>query len=258
MNRCITVFIGLVLFLIPAQLVFAAQGTPSTSEDILNYVDDLFRGTSSHAVMKMVVSTAHYTREMTLEAWSRGREDSLVRILKPEKEKGTATLKAGSNIWNYLPKVNRIIKIPSSMMGASWMGSHFTNDDLIKESRMADDYTNSLSFRGERGGQRIIELTLIPKPDAAVVWGKVVVTVTEGSYLPVMIDYYDERKKLTRSMEFSEIRDIGNRKLPTRLRMTPTDKPDEYTEIIYSTIAFDIPLDDAFFSLRNLKTPEAP
>ena len=138
MNRIIVVLIGLALFSAQADIPLAAQVQPLASEDILNSVDDLFRGTSSHAIMKMVVTTAHYTREMTLEAWSRGKEDSLVRILKPEKEKGTATLKAGSNIWNYLPKVNRIIKIPSSMMGASWMGSHFTNDDLIKESRMEE------------------------------------------------------------------------------------------------------------------------
>jgi outer membrane lipoprotein-sorting protein len=206
----------------------------------------------------MIVTTTNYTREMSLEAWSRGREDSLVRIVKPEKERGTATLKAGNDIWNYLPKVNRIIKIPSSMMGASWMGSHFTNDDLIKESRMADDYANAVSFRGDRGGVRIVELTLTPKPTAAVVWGKVVVAVTEGSYLPVKIDYYDERMKLMRTMEFSDTRDIGTRRLPTRLRMTPTDKPREHTEIIYSKIEFDIPLDDSFFSLRTLKATGAP
>lgn len=258
MNRFIIAAIVLSVCSIPVSPLRAAGDPPSTAEDILNHVDDLFRGVSSHAIMQMTVTTAHYTRDMTLEAWSKGKENSLVRIVKPEKEKGTATLKAGSNIWNYLPKVNRIIKIPSSMMGGSWMGSHFTNDDLVKESRMADDYTSSISFRGERKGVGMIELTLIPKPDAAVVWGKVVVDVMDGSYLPLKVDYYDERMKLARTMAFSEIREVGTRRLPMRLRMTPVDKPNEYTEILYTTIEFDIPLQDSFFSLRSLKELEAP
>ena len=107
---------------------------------ILDRIDDLYRGKSSHAIMRMAVVTENWTRELELESWSMGKEKSLMRILSPRKEKGTATLKSGKQMWNYLPKVDRVIKIPSSMMGSSWMGSHFTNDDLVKESRMAEDY----------------------------------------------------------------------------------------------------------------------
>ena len=230
---------------------------PVSSADILNHVDDLFRGSSSHATMVMKVITAHYTREMKLVAWSKGKDYSLVRILEPLKEKGTSTLKARNNIWNYLPKVKRVIKIPSSMMGGSWMGSHFTNDDLVKESRMADDYTHSITFDGSREGTEVIELTLIPKPEAAVVWGKVVAIVRKSDWIPLRIDYYGEKLGLERSMTFSDIKKLGGRLVPATMRITPTDKPGEYTLVTYDDIAFDIALKDSLFTLRTLQNPEA-
>ncbi len=227
----------------------AATAAGPEAKEILDHVDDLFRGQSSYATMTMQVVTRHYSRQMSMEAWSRGKDYSLFRITAPAKEKGTATLKAANNIWNYLPKVNRVIKIPSSMMGGSWMGSHFTNDDLVKESRMAEDY--HVTFKEQ--GKDIIELSLTPKSGAAVVWGKVVVTVRQADWMPLKIDYYDEDLDQTRSMVFSDIRDFANRRLPARLKMTPTDKPDEYTEIIYHELNFDVDLAEDFFSLRTLK-----
>ncbi len=224
-----------------------------TAREVLDHIDDLFRGTSSYGTFSMKVVTEHYTREMKMEAWSKGKDHSLLRILAPRKEKGTATLKAGNNIWNYLPKVKRVIKLPSSMMGGSWMGSHFTNDDLVKESRMADDYTYEITFRGEREGLRLIDLTLVPRPDAAVVWGKVVATVTEEDWIPRRIDYYDEDLALTRYMTYTDVKDLGGRTIPARMEIRPTDKPGEYTEIVYERIEFDLDLDDDLFTLRNLQ-----
>jgi outer membrane lipoprotein-sorting protein len=224
-----------------------------TAREVLDHIDDLFRGTSSYGTFSMKVVTEHYTREMKMEAWSKGKDHSLLRILAPRKEKGMATLKAENNIWNYLPKVKRVIKLPSSMMGGSWMGSHFTNDDLVKESRMADDYTYEITFRGEREGLRLIDLTLVPRPDAAVVWGKVVATVTEEDWIPRRIDYYDEDLALTRYMTYTDVKDLGGRIMPARMEIRPTDKPGEYTEIVYERIEFDLDLDDDLFTLRNLQ-----
>ena len=201
----------------------------------------------------MQVSTAHYTRSMTLEAWSRGKDFSLIRILAPQKERGTATLRAKDNIWNYLPKIRRVIKIPSSLMGAAWMGSHFTNDDLVKESRMADDYTSEITFRGPRDGTRVIELTLTPREDAAVVWGKVVACIKADDWIPLNIVYYDEDLDEVRTMVFADVRPLGGRRLPSRLRMTPADKPGEYTEIVYDGLVFDLELPDDLFTLRSLQ-----
>lgn len=242
------------VFLLPAILALpAAAGEPVTAKELLDHVDDLYRSNSSYGTFTMKVATEHYTREMKMEAWSKGKDYSLIRILAPQKDRGMSTLKADNNIWNYLPKVKRVIKVPSSMMGGSWMGSHFTNDDLVKESRMAEDYDYEITFQGERSGVNVIDLTLIPKPDAAVVWGKVVVTVREEDWIPLFVDYFDEDMVLSRRLTYSDIREMGGRRLPVEMRVVPEDKPGEYTEIIYDEIEFDLDLSDDLFSLRNLQ-----
>ena len=154
------------------------------AKEILRHIDDLWRGASSYGIFSMQVKTAHYTRNMRMEAWSKGKEKTLVRILEPLKEKGTASLKSGNSIYSYLPRTDRTIRLTSGMMMGSWMGSHFTNDDLVKESRMEEDYHVTISYEGVRNGRKIIEFQLTPKPDAAVVWGKVVLIVLEIDYTP--------------------------------------------------------------------------
>ena len=230
-----------------------AQEQPLTPKQILDKVDDLFRSRSSHGFGTMTVATAHWKRSLSLEMWSKGKDKSLVRILAPKKEKGTTTLRAGNDIWNYLPKVNRVIKLPSSMMAASWMGSHFTNDDLVKESRMADDYTFEITFVGEDEGEEVVEVTCHPKPEAAVVWGKVVVRARGKDYLPLSIKYFDEDLQLARTMTFSKVSELGGRMLPAVVTMVPEEKPDESTIVRYEKMEFDIGLDDDFFSLRTLQ-----
>jgi outer membrane lipoprotein-sorting protein len=224
-----------------------------TARQILDRIDDLYRGDSSHGLLTMAVKTEHWERTLEIEFWSKGKNESLFRILAPKKEEGTATLRSGNDMWNYLPHVNRVIKLPSSMMSASWMGSHFTNDDLVKETRMADDYMYRISFDGERGGRRVVELTLEPKPQAAVVWGKVVATVDASRYLPIEIRYFDEDLHLARTMTFSDVQRLGGRELPSRLTLVPADKPGESTVIHYEKLELDVPLSDQFFSLRTLQ-----
>lgn len=230
-----------------------AQVEPLTPKQILDKVDDLFRSQSSHGFATMTVATAHWKRSLSLEMWSKGKDKSLVRILAPKKEKGTATLRSGNDIWNYLPKVKRVIKLPSSMMAASWMGSHFTNDDLVKESRMAEDYTFEITFIGEDQGEEVVEVTCHPKPEAAVVWGKVLVRARLKGYLPLFIKYFDEDLRLARTMTFFRVSELGGRLLPALVTMVPEDKPEESTIINYEKMEFDIGLDDDFFSLRTLQ-----
>ncbi|UCG11752.1 MAG: outer membrane lipoprotein-sorting protein [Deltaproteobacteria bacterium] len=230
-----------------------AQELSLTPRQILDKVDDLFRGRSSFGLGTMTVTTAHWKRSLKMEFWSKGKDKSLIRILAPKKEKGTATLRSGNDMWNYLPKVKRVIKLPSSMMADSWMGSHFTNDDLVKESRMADDYTFELTFYGEKDSQEIVEVTCRPKPEAAVVWGKVLVTALRKEYLPIFIRYFDEDIRLARTMTFSQVTELGGRRIPSVVTMVPEDKPEESTVIMYEKMDFNIGLDDGFFSLRTLQ-----
>lgn len=234
----------------------AAPSPPTDQEAvaILRAVDDLWRAGSSSGTLRMEVKTAHYTRTLVMDVWSKGKEKSLVRIVSPLKEKDTASLKDGRAMYTYLPATDRTIRLTSAMMMASWMGSHLTNDDLVKESRLSDDYSPAITFRGERRGQRIIEFTLTPHPEAAVVWGKIVMEVTEQDHLPIIGFYYDEDGKQARAIHFTEIRKMGGRMLPTVLRVIPVDKPGEHTELVYQTLRFDLDLPDSLFSLLSLRS----
>ncbi len=245
---------GLVLTACLATVAVAETQTQPDPLEIINLVQDVYRGDSSHGVATMEVVTEHWAREMTMELWSLGEDYSLVRLRSPAREAGTATLKADRDIWNYLPKVDRTIKVPASMMGGSWMGSHFTNDDLVQESRLVDDYDIDLTFTGERDGVAVWELTLTPKPEAPVVWGRIEYRVRQSDTVPLQVAYYDEDGALARSMVFSEFRDFGGRLLPGLMDMRPADKPDERTTMRYEELEFDVGLDESFFSLRTLQS----
>ena len=222
-------------------------------EKILNNVDDLYRSNASHSILTLSVTTVNWQRTLTLEQWSKGEDKSLIKILKPKKEKGLATLRVDKNMWNYMPKVKRVVKIPSSMMSSSWMGSHFTNDDLVKPSRMTEDYTFSITFEGMNDGKEIIEITCLPNKEAAVVWGKVEVVVYADDYLPLRMIYYDEDLLLSRTLEFTNIEMMDGKMIPTMMNMIPTDEPGESTTVKWEEVKFDVTIDDDFFSLRKLQ-----
>ena len=242
-------FAGLCLALLMAPLPAQAIEV----EELIRHIDSLWRGDTSQATMTMTVKTRRYQRTMTMEAWSRGKDYSLVVIREPIKDRGIATLKVEDNIWNYLPKINRVTKVPSSMMSGSWMGSHFTNDDLVKDSTFEDDYTSKITFEGERDGRTVYELTSLPKPDAPVVWGKVVMLIEQKTLAPYKNVYYDEEGVLIRTMTFDQSKKIDERVIPMRLILQPEDKPDESTVIVYDDIAFGVPLEPSFFSLQSLQ-----
>ena len=246
---------GIRRFLLLTSLsVFCGCASAATDlKAILDHVDELWRGNASHTSMTMTVSTKHYNRNMTLEGWSLGEEKALVVIKAPKKDKGIATLKSDENVWNFLPKINRVTKVPASMMSGSWMGSHFTNDDLVKESALSDDYDRSLTFEGERKGNNVYEVTLIPHDDAPVVWGKVIVTIEQETFVPIEILYFDEDFSLKRTMTFGDNKKVGNKIIPHTLTLVPMDKPDESTVIRYQTIDFSVQINERFFSLQNLK-----
>ncbi len=247
MSRIVRVVV--VVGLLGSHSVFA-EDTPS---DIIDRVDRILRGQSSHGVVSMEVVTEHWERNFVMELWSLGTEYSLVRITAPAKEVGTSTLKVEDNIWNYLPKVDRTIKIPASMMMGSWMGSHFTNDDLVKESRLIENYEIEISFDGVRDGTEVWELRLTPKPEAPVVWGSIEFQVRKSDHMPQWGRYYDENDAIVRVLTYSEFRSFDGRLVPTVMDMSPRNKPGERTTIRYQELEFDIDVNEAFFSLQRLK-----
>ena len=255
------ILLGFSLFCLPV-LVGAVE-----TAALIQHMDALWRGETSKANMTMTVKTKRYSRTMTMDSWSRGNDFSLVLIRKPIKDQGIATLKVKENIWNYLPKINRVTKVPSSMMSGSWMGSHFTNDDLVKDSSFEKDYDSHISFEGVREGVAIYELSSIPKPDAPVVWGKVVNVIAQKNLVPLKTFYYGEpiqgsssadsdseaQFELVRTMHFSDTKAIENRWIPMKFLLVPEDKPNESTEIVYNDITFGVDLPESFFSLQSLQ-----
>ena len=244
----------LFLLLMPSASTAVEQSVDEKrTSEILNMIDDLWRGSSSYAVVTMQVKTEHYSRTMRMEGWSKGKEKTLFHVLEPLREKGTMTLKSDNHIYTYLPKTDRTIRLTSGMMMGSWMGSHLTNDDLVKEARLEEDYDAEITFEGARDGKRNIEFTLIPKPDAPVVWGKLLLTILANSYTPLLERYYDEEMELARTFTFSGMKMLAGRERPAVLRVVPADKPDEFTEFIYEELELNIPLSDAMFSKQSLK-----
>jgi outer membrane lipoprotein-sorting protein len=242
------------LFTLGCLAVGATATAQPDPREIVERIDRLMRGDSSRGVATMQVVTEHWERQMTMEMWSLGTDYSLVRLRAPAKDAGTATLMAEDDIWNYLPKVDRSIKIPSSMMGGAWMGSHFTNDDLVQDSQLIDLYDVEVAFDGERDGESVWELRLTPKPEAAVVWGYIEFLVGQDDDLPRWARYYDEDGELARTMEYSEVSEFGGRLVPAVMNMQPADKPGERTTIRYEELEFDIDVEQSFFSLRTLQS----
>ena len=212
-------------------------------------MDDMYRSTSSHGLVSMTVTNPRYTRTLEMEIWSLGRDNTLVRILAPVKEKGTSTLKKGTEMWNYLPKIKKLIRIPPSMMMSSWMGSDFTNDDLVKESSWEQDY----EITAGEPEKDYRTLVFVPKPDAAVTWGKVVLVWDPASDLPVRQDFYDEKGVKVREMDFLDAAELGGRIIPTVLKLIPLNKEDQSTVITYQQMEFDLELDESFFSKSKIR-----
>ncbi|MDH5760871.1 MAG: outer membrane lipoprotein-sorting protein [Gemmatimonadota bacterium] len=239
---------SLLVFLSPA-----ADASGQSAREILDRVDQLLRGRSSRGHVEMEITTEHWSRTLAMDVWSLGTDHSLVRVTAPAREEGMATLKAGREVWNYLPRVDRTIKVPPSLMMGSWMGSHFTNDDLVKESRVIDDYEFEIPFEGIRDGEEVWEFLLTPKPEAPVVWGHVEEQVRKRDLMPTWVRYFDEDGTLVRTLRFSDFRVMGGRLVPATMTVIPADKPAESTVLRYHELAFDIDVDEGFFSLRNLR-----
>jgi outer membrane lipoprotein-sorting protein len=245
--------LGAAFTLVAVLLPGAPASAAPDASTIVDRVDRLLRGESSEGELTMSVVTRRWTRTLALRVWSQGTDNALIKVTAPAKEAGTATLKSGEDIWNYLPKIDRTIRVPTSMMMASWMGSHFTNDDLVKESRLVRDYDVATAFEGPRDGVRVWEFALTPRPAAAVVWGRILMQVRQEDLMPTWARYYGDDGALKRTLAFGGYRVMGGRLVPTTMTVVPADKPDESTVIQYATLRFDVSLPPDTFTLAALR-----
>ncbi len=226
---------------------------PPDAEAVLTHLDDLYRSKSSVSGIEIQVTGRRTTRTLRMKAWTRGEEEVLVVIEEPPREAGTATLRVGDNLWNYLPRIARTIRIPPAMMLGSWMGTDFTNDDLVKESSLRKDFVSRIDRRSD--DPKGWWLTLDVKPDVVGRWAKIEVLISDD-WLPVEERHFDRKGRLARTLRFDEVKTLGGRRLPTRLVLTPEDTQGQSTELRYLDIDFDVPIADDTFSLSRLeRTP---
>jgi len=227
------------------------------AQEVVDRVSRLFASQSTIATMEMQITKRGRQRKISMEFWSLDESDILLRIRSPQEDAGTAILKEGNNIWYYLPKANRTVRLRPSMMMTSWMGSNFTLNDLVNQSRLTNDYEVAVSFEGQRNGIAVSEYTLTPKPAAAVVWGKITLEVRQSDRMPVWQRYFDEDGNLVRVLTFSEYKTVSGRLIPTQLTMQSEGKAGkktvDQTTVTYEKIIFNRPISKVIFSPRNLK-----
>jgi outer membrane lipoprotein-sorting protein len=215
--------------------------------------NDLLRSTSSYGEFSMQVIKPDWQRTIKMKVWSLEPEYAMIYITEPAKDKGMVTLKMKKEVWNWIPTIQRIIKIPPSMMLQSWMGSDFTNDDLVRQSSIVEDYTHKLLSQEDYQGYACYKIEMIPKPEAGVVWGKIITWISKKEFLQLRAEYYDEDGYLVQTMTGTDIKELGGRLIPAVWTMQPEDKPDQRTVFIYEKIEFDINIGESFFTQQNMK-----
>ena len=246
----------IIIVCLPLFIVFASN-TFSMAQDARTLVKagfDYMRGKSSFSVVDMTIHRPNWERKMTIEAWTKGLKNSLFRIIAPAKDKDNGTLKKGREMWMYNPKINRVIKLPPSMMSQAWMGSDFSNNDLSKTDSLIDEYIHTITGTQTHDGKKVYLIKSIPKPDAPVVWGMQKLKIRED-HVFLSQEFYDEDFKLVKVMTTLQIQMLGGKMFPKVWRMQKTETTDEYTELNYKELSFKKNLKDSLFTISNLKNP---
>lgn len=275
MLRKILIVIGIALLIISGTVGFAqeqdGQDAPSasseevgtegageglTAREMVDAMMDHLRGDTSYGVMEMEVVTPDWERTMEMEWWEKGEDLMLVRVLSPSRDRGNGTLKIDNNLWNYIYTFDETVHIPPAMMAQSWMGSDFTNDDIVRESSLIDDYDHVLEGIDDMEGERSYSILMTTDPSTPVPWLTIRVYLRVEDLLPVREEYYDDDGLLSRYMVFSDFEEMGGRVIPTTMHMVPLDDEDRYTEMRYTEMEFDIELDDSVFTLQSLQNPD--
>lgn len=225
-----------------------------SAKEVIKKADEILRGVkSTKAEMTIKIVRPKWSREMKMKSWSKGDDLSMILITTPVKDRGTTFLMRKKEVWNWIPAIDRTIKLPPSMMMQSWMGTDFTNDDLVKQSSIVTDYLHTIVGDSTIDGRECYKLQMIAKEDAPVVWGKILTWVDKKDYLQLYTEFYDEDDELVNVMKASEIKNMGGKLLPTRTEMIPMDKKGQKTVMTYSNLEFDIPIEDSFFSTQKMK-----
>ncbi len=244
------------LFLFPLFFFFAfRQMLPAqlSATQIVQKAEQKFRGSTGRGEMEMTILRPDWRRSIRMKTWSKGDDYAMVLITAPAREKGMAFLKRGKELWNWQPTIERVIKMPPSMMAQSWMGSDFTNDDLVRQSSLSKDYEHNLLGEETIDGHPCYHIKLSPKEGAGIVWGHIEMWITKKDFLELKATFYDEDGELIHTMRGKDIKNMGGRRLPSLIEITPADEPENKTILRYLKLEFDQPIPDHFFSIQNMK-----
>ena len=241
--------------LIVSGVILAPQTVSAQPDgkDIVEKANELMRGNTSKAQLRMKIVRPSWEREMQLKTWSLGNDFTMIYIESPPRDEGTTFLKRKNQIWNWVPRVGRVVKLPPSMMMQSWMGSDFTNDDLVEEASIVTDYHHKVVGDTTINGYDCWEISLKPKPEKAVVWDEVIMHIAKEHYYELRTEFYDEEGEMVNMMTGSEIEEFENRTLPSRYEMIPMDKEGHKTIMIYENVEFNIDIPERFFTIQNMK-----
>ncbi|EII3113695.1 outer membrane lipoprotein-sorting protein [Vibrio parahaemolyticus] len=235
-------------------LLFTSLSYAESAFDIVQKSDQAMRGKSSYSEATMEIVRPDWTRSMTMKSWTKGTELSLVLVTAPAKDKGSASLKRHREMWNWVPSIERVIKIAPSMLSQSWMGSDFTNDDLINQSSIVVDYQHALLGNDSFEGDKVWVIEATAKPDAPVVWNKVTLWISQSTYLQRKVEFYDEFDERVNVLTTYDVKELGGRKIATRMEMKPVDKPGNETIFTTHQAQFDFDINDDFFSQQQMKS----
>lgn len=233
---------------------FSAALQAQTAKEIVQKADEKMRGTTSQVELTIKTIRPTWTRSMDVKAWMKGSDFSMILIQSPAKDKGIVFLKRKKEVWNWMPALERTIKLPPSMMSQSWMGTDFTNDDLVKESSIINDYNHTIIGDTTIQERNCYIIQMIPKPEAAVVWGRLIVCIDKKDFIELHTKFYDEEGKLINIMNAYDVKTMDGRLIPTKFEMIPMDKKNQKTEMIYKTIKYNRPIEDGFFTTEKMKT----
>jgi outer membrane lipoprotein-sorting protein len=225
-----------------------------TAKEIVKKANDLMLGQTNESYMRMSIVRPTWQRTIAFHTWSKGSEFSLVIITDPAKEKGQTFLKRKNEIWNWIPNIQRMIKLPPSMMSQGWMGSDFTNDDLLKAASIVEDYDHALLGSEVFNGEECYKIKLVPKANAAIVWGSLTKWISKKGYFQMKTEYYDEDNQLVKTESAADIKYMGDREIPTHFEIIPADKPGNKTLVDFDKITFNKPINEGFFSQQNMKS----
>lgn len=241
------------LFVIVVIAIVSSSLYAQDATEIIRKMDQKMRGETQKSEVTMTIVRPNWSREVSMKSWSRGTEYSMILITAPARDEGTAFLKRGNEIWNWVPSVGRTIKMPPSMMSQSWMGSDFTNDDLVRESSVITDYEHELVGEEEIDGYVCHKIRMTPKPEAPVVWTHVDVWVSKDDYLQLKTEFYDEFGDLINVMHGMDVKELGGRVIPAKMEMIPQDKEGHKTILETKSAEFNVPIPKDFFSVQNMR-----